>query len=73
VDEIKSKNSTGGIEMISPDIIVAAGLRWLGGDDMKAIEDTFHISLSSAKRIVKCFLQAVRECDHKDCEILARE
>jgi hypothetical protein len=25
--------------------------------------------LSSAKRIVKRFLQAVRECDHKDCEI----
>jgi hypothetical protein len=69
VDEIKSKNSTGSIEMISPDIIVAAGLRWLGGDDMKAIKDTFHISLSSAKRIVKPFLQAVKECDHKDCEI----
>jgi hypothetical protein len=26
MDEFKSKNSTGGIEMISPDIIVAAAL-----------------------------------------------
>jgi hypothetical protein len=38
--------------MISPDIFIAAGLQWLGGDDMKAIEDTFHISLPFAQRIV---------------------
>ena len=69
VDETKSKNSTGGIEMICPQIIVAAGLRWLGGDDMKSIEDTFHISLSSAQRIVNRFLQAVVDCDHQDCVI----
>jgi hypothetical protein len=55
--------------MICPQIIVAAGLRWLGGDDMKSIEDTFHISLSSAQRIVNRFLQAVVDCDHQDCVI----
>jgi hypothetical protein len=55
--------------MISPDIIVAAGLRWLGGDDMKAIEDTFHISLPSAQRIVNRFLDAMIDCGHEDCEI----
>jgi hypothetical protein len=36
---------------------------------MKAIKDAFFISLSSANRIVRHFLQAVRESDHKDCEI----
>jgi hypothetical protein len=69
VNEIKSKNSTGGIEMISPDIIVAAGLLWLGEDDMKAIEDTFHISLPSAQRIVNRVLDAMIDCGHEDCEI----
>jgi hypothetical protein len=69
VNKIKSKNSTGGIQMISPDIIVAAGLRWLGGEDMKAIKDTFHISLRSAQRIVNRFLDAMIECGHEYCEI----
>jgi hypothetical protein len=69
VNETKSSNSTGGIDMISPDIIVASRLRWLGGDDMKAIEDTFHISLPSAQRIVNWFLDDVIDCDHKDCAV----
>jgi hypothetical protein len=72
VDDIKSKNSTRGISIICPCVIVSARLRWLGGDDMKAIEEdhTFHSSSSSAKRIVRhfFFLRAVRECDHPDLE-----
>jgi hypothetical protein len=68
VNEIKSKNSTRGIDMISPDIIVAAGLRWLGGDDIKAIEDTFHISLPSAQRIVNQFLDAMFDCG-QNCQL----
>jgi hypothetical protein len=69
VVKTKSKNSTGGIEMICPHVIATAGLRWLGGDDMKSIEDTFHLSLSSAQRIVNRFLQAVIDCDHQVCVI----
>jgi hypothetical protein len=69
VDETKSKKNTSGIEMICPQIIVAAGLQWLGGDGMKSIEDTFHISLSPAQRIVNQFLQAVVDCDHQACVI----
>jgi hypothetical protein len=55
--------------MIYPHVVVASRLQWLGGDGMKAIEDTFHLSLSSAQRVVNRFLQAVRECDHPDCVI----
>jgi hypothetical protein len=66
VDETKSKNSTGGIKMICLHVIVASGLRWLGGDNMKAIKDTFHVSLPSAQRIVNRFLDAVIDCDHED-------
>ena len=69
VDEIKSKNSTSGVDMICPQIITASGLRWLGGEEIKSIEDTFHISNSSAHRIVKRFLDAVIDCNHKDLEI----
>ena len=69
VNEIKSKNSTVGIDMISTNIIVASGLRWLGGEDFKSIEDTFHISMSSVQRVVNRFLDAVIECDHKDLAI----
>jgi hypothetical protein len=56
--------------MICLHVIAAAGLRWLGGDDKKSIEDTFHhLSLASAQRIVNRFLQAVIDCDHQDCVI----
>jgi hypothetical protein len=33
---------------------------------MKVIEDTFHISLPSAQRIVNRFLDAVIDYGHKD-------
>jgi hypothetical protein len=69
VNETKSKNSAGGIDRICRRVIVASRLRWLGGDDMKAIKDTFHIPLPSAQRIANRFLDAVIDCDLKDCAI----
>jgi hypothetical protein len=36
---------------------------------MKSVKDAFHISLSSAQRIVDQFLQAVVDCVHEDCVI----
>ena len=63
VNHTKSRNSTGGIDPITKDIIVACGLRFLGGETHKSLEDTFHISKSSSKRVVECFVSAVIECD----------
>ena len=47
VDKLKSKNSTSGNAPISPLMIVAIGLRFLGGEKAKSLADTFGISISS--------------------------
>ena len=59
VNEIKSRNSTKGVDPIVKPMVVAIGLRFLGGEPHKAMEDIFHISKSSSKRCVKRFIQAV--------------
>jgi hypothetical protein len=59
VDEVKSRNCTGGIQPIDPRIIVATGLRWLGGEHHKSLSDIFRISRASTWRVVGRFIGAV--------------
>jgi hypothetical protein len=61
VDEVKSRNSTPGTHSIDQTIIVAAGLRWLGGEHYKSVADIFHFSRTSARRVVARFIDAVIE------------
>jgi hypothetical protein len=63
VDHKQSQCSSGGIEPIDANIVVACGLRWLGGESHKTNADAFHISISSSKRVVSQFLCAVNCCD----------
>lgn len=59
VNEAKSRNSTAGVQPIDARLIVAAGLRFLGGESYRALRDIFHFSIPSSKRIVRKFLDAV--------------
>ena len=64
VDEQKSRNSTGGEDPISSSMIVAMGLRFMGGEKIKSIADIYHTSLRSAERVLDIFLDAVESSDH---------
>ena len=59
VDEARSRNSTEGNEPISPVMIVAMGIRFMGGEEVKSIADIFGVSISSVDRVVALFLDAV--------------
>ena len=63
VNHKQSQCASGGIEPIDANIVVACGLRWLGGESHKTNADAFHISISSSKRVVSQFLSAVNNCD----------
>ena len=63
VNHKQSQCSSGGIEAIDTNIIVACGLRWLGGESHKTNADAFHISIPSSKRVVAKFIHAVNECE----------
>jgi hypothetical protein len=65
VNEVKSRNSTRGVEPIHKEIIVASGLRYLGGESYKSIADIFHMSDDSARRVVNRFINAVIESEHE--------
>lgn len=67
VDFQKSLNSTSGNTPIYPELVVATGLRFLGGELWKSLEDIFGIDISSAKRVTKMFLYAVD--DHPSLDI----
>lgn len=55
VDEKKSRQSTGGNDPISPKMIVAMGLRYLGGEELKSMADVFGTSIDSATRVTSIF------------------
>jgi hypothetical protein len=63
VDYTKSRQSTVGNDPIYPELIVATGLRFLGGEQYKSLADIFGVSLSSAERITKMFLSAILGCE----------
>ena len=58
-DEFQSFQSTSGNDPITPEIVVAAGLRFLGGEKPKSIADIYGISIPSVDRILNNFLDAV--------------
>ena len=64
VNEQKSKKSTRGEDPISTAMIVAMGLRFMGGEKIKSIADIFHTSIRSAERVLDIFLDAVESSTH---------
>ena len=64
VDKKKSRQSTGGNHSISPTMIVAIGLQFLGGEKPKSLADTFGTSISSIHCVIDVFLHAVDYCIH---------
>ncbi len=60
INELKSRNSTANDEPIYPEMIVGAGLRFLGGSFYKDIEDIYRIPNHSVWRIVAMFVRALR-------------
>jgi hypothetical protein len=58
-NHIKSKNSTSGNDPIYPELVLASGLEFMGGCAYKHIALIYGMSLSSAKRIVCKFWNAV--------------
>jgi hypothetical protein len=63
VDFTKSRNSTGGNDPIFPELILATGLRFLGGSTHKDLEDIFGMSIESVKRVIKMLFDAILGCD----------
>jgi DDE superfamily endonuclease len=59
VDEVKSRNSTAGIQPLDPRFIVGVGVRWLADFGHNILDDTFNISKTSSWRLVNKFLDAV--------------
>lgn len=62
VDFTKSMNSTSGNIPIFPEMIVGCGLRYLGGEHVKSIEDIFGLDDSSVPRVIDMFFDAVLSC-----------
>ena len=59
IDLMQSMRSSSGNQPITPDMVVAAGLRFLGGSPYKDVADVLGISRESAKHVVGKFLDAV--------------
>ena len=59
-----SRLGSGGETPIGPELIVAATLRFLGGDFPKSIADIFRCHRSSIHRIVKKCLRVIVNSDH---------
>ena len=62
VDYKQSHRSTEGNEPIYPELILACGLRFMGGELSKSLMDIFGISKNSTERVVNMFLDAIDEC-----------
>ena len=45
-------------------MIVAMGLRFMGGEKIKSIADIYHTSIRSVERVLDVFLEAVEESNH---------
>jgi hypothetical protein len=73
VNERKSRNSTGNNEPIYPEMVVGAGLRFLGGSSHKDIEDIYWISNHSSRRIIGMFVNATRSCEGLSLQLLVHK
>ena len=69
VDVQKSMNSTSGNLPIYPELVVATGLRFMGGELPKSLEDIVGMSKSSISRILSMFLDAVDSCNLLEFEL----
>ena len=69
VDEAQSRRSTKGNEPITTTMVVAIGLRFMGGESAKSLADIFGMHIKSAERAIDRFLMAVDGCDHIDLSI----
>lgn len=56
-------NSTSGNTPIFPELVCAIGLRFLGGEPVKSLEDIFGVDDSSVPRVIDKFFSAVRACE----------
>ena len=63
VDYVKSMNSTSGNVPIYPEIIAAIGLRFLGGEFPKSLEDVFGVDITSVPRVISMFFNALFDCN----------
>ena len=61
IDEAQSMQSTSGNSPITPEMTLAIGLRFLGGEYQKSLANIFVISILSTQRVVNNFLDAVQE------------
>ena len=55
MDVVKSMNSTKGNTPICPELVVAIGLRFLGGEHVKSLEDIFGVDHSSVPQVIDVF------------------
>ena len=51
------------MDPIYPEMIVATGLRFFGGEKLKSLTDIYHYSINSSRSIVKKFVAAVLNCE----------
>lgn len=63
VDQLKSMQASCGKGPITPEITVAMGIRFLCGEKPKSLKDIFHMTISSTRRHIAMFLNAVVACD----------
>ena len=60
VSFVKSMASTDGNDLIYPEVVMACGLRFLAlNDSPQTLSDLYGMSVSSAKRVINMFLDAV--------------
>jgi len=69
VDAKQSMRSTSGNSPITPEIIVATGLRFLGRELSKSLEDIMGIDKASVKRVIELFLDAVENTEALDIKL----
>jgi hypothetical protein len=69
VNYVKSMASTDRNEPIYPEVVLASGLRFLGGDFPKTIADLFGFSVNSAVRVIQLFMDAVECCPQLELKL----
>jgi hypothetical protein len=69
VNKAKSRASTNDSDPMAVDLIVGAGLRYLGGEYLKSIRDIFGIFPSLTRTIIRSFIASVMECKALDIEL----
>lgn len=69
INPTKSMCSTSGNDPITPRMVVAMGLRYMGGKKITSLTDIFGVSFPSDERMVSLFLNAVDSSTHESLSI----